>query len=92
MSVAHVANGLDDQTLHELSDRMGELIIERKGRKLWVKPEIVLEVAYSEIVKSPEYESGYSLRFPVVKRIRDDLSPEDVDTVSRIRSIFGESE
>ncbi|MDI6701880.1 ATP-dependent DNA ligase [Methanothermobacter wolfeii] len=92
MTVAHVATGLDDQTLQELSDRMEELIIERKGRKLWVKPEIVLEVAYSEIVKSPEYESGYSLRFPVVKRIRDDLSPEDVDTVSRIRSIFGESE
>lgn len=53
-----------------------------------MKPEIILEVAYSEIVKSPEYESGYSLRFPVVKRIRDDLSLEDVDTIKRIESLF----
>ncbi|ADL57775.1 ATP-dependent DNA ligase [Methanothermobacter marburgensis] len=88
VTVAHVATGLDDETLQELSERMENLAIERKGRKLSVRPEIILEVAYSEIVRSPEYESGYSLRFPVVKRIRDDLSPEDIDTVSRIESMF----
>jgi DNA ligase-1 len=52
------------------------------------KPEIILEVAFSEIVKSPEYEGGYSLRFPVVKRIREDLSISDIDTVERVESIF----
>ena len=36
------------------------------------RPKIVLEVAFSEIVESPEYETGYSLRFPVVKNIRKD--------------------
>jgi DNA ligase-1 len=47
-----------------------------------------MEVAFSEIVKSPEYESGYSLRFPVVKRIRNDLNIEDIDTVERVESIY----
>ncbi|MCQ8904177.1 MAG: ATP-dependent DNA ligase [Methanothermobacter sp.] len=88
VTVAHVATGLDDETLQQLSERMEKLAIERKGRKLLVRPEIILEVAYSEIVKSPEYESGYSLRFPVVKRIRDDLCLDDVDTVGRIESLF----
>ena len=87
-TVAHVATGLDDKTLKELTERLKKITIEEKGRKIKVKPELILEVAYSEIVKSPEYESGYSLRFPVVKRIRDDLSLEDVDTIKRIESLF----
>lgn len=87
-TIAHVATGLDDKTLLELSQRMDEIIQESKGRQLKVKPHIILEIAYSEIVKSPEYESGYSLRFPVVKRIRDDLSLDDIDTVARVESMF----
>ncbi len=87
-TIAHVATGLDDKTLLELSQRMDEIIQESKGRKVKVKPHIILEIAYSEIVKSPEYESGYSLRFPVVKRIRDDLSLDDIDTVARVESMF----
>ncbi|MDO9045008.1 MAG: ATP-dependent DNA ligase [Methanobacteriaceae archaeon] len=87
-TIAHVATGLDDKTLLELSKRMDEIIQESKGRRVKVKPHIILEIAYSEIVKSPEYESGYSLRFPVVKRIRDDLSLDDIDTVARVESMF----
>jgi len=87
-TVAHVATGLDDKTLKELTERLKKITIEEKGGKIKVKPELILEVAYSEIVRSPEYESGYSLRFPVVKRIRDDLSLEDVDTINRIESLF----
>jgi len=87
-TIAHVATGLDDKTLLELSNRMDDILQEKKGRLIKVKPHIILEIAYSEIVKSPEYESGYSLRFPVVKRIRDDLSLDDIDTVSRVNSMF----
>ncbi|HNS24628.1 MAG TPA: ATP-dependent DNA ligase, partial [Methanobacteriaceae archaeon] len=79
-TIAHVATGLDDKTLAELSQLVEPLITRQKGRKVRIEPKIVLEVAFSEIVKSPEYESGYSLRFPVVKGIRYDLSPEDIDT------------
>jgi DNA ligase-1 len=87
-TIAHVATGLDDKTLLELSNRMDDVIQEKKGRLIKVKPHVILEIAYSEIVKSPEYESGYSLRFPVVKRIRDDLSVDDIDTVARVDSMF----
>jgi len=87
-TIAHTATGLDDATLMELSNKVESLIIEKKGRKVKSRPEIILEIAYSEIVKSPEYESGYSLRFPVVKRIREDKGIEDIDTVHRIESIF----
>ncbi|MDI9437088.1 MAG: ATP-dependent DNA ligase [Euryarchaeota archaeon] len=87
-TIAHVATGLDDKTLAELSQLVEPLITRQKGRKVRIEPKIVLEVAFSEIVKSPEYESGYSLRFPVVKGIRYDLSPVDVDTLDRIDTMF----
>jgi DNA ligase-1 len=87
-TLAYAATGLDDKTLLELSELTEPLIISKVGRQVKISPHIILEIAYSEIVKSPEYESGYSLRFPVVKRIRDDLSIEDIDTVERIDSMF----
>jgi DNA ligase-1 len=87
-TLAHAATGLDDKTLMELSEMAEPLIIKKVGRRVEMVPSIILEVAFSEIVKSPEYESGYSLRFPVVKRIRPDLSLEDIDTVERIESMF----
>ncbi|WP_429222880.1 ATP-dependent DNA ligase [Methanobacterium oryzae] len=87
-TIAHTATGLDDATLLELSNKVESIMTEKKGRKVKAKPEIIIEVAFSEIVKSPEYESGYSLRFPVVKRIRDDKGLDDIDTVKRVESIF----
>ena len=87
-NLAHVATGLDDKTLQELSDISEPLIIRKIGRQVEMIPSIIMEVAFSEIVKSPEYESGYSLRFPVVKRIRNDLNIEDIDTVERVESIY----
>lgn len=87
-TIAHTATGLDDATLLELSNKVESIMTEKKGRKVKANPEIIIEVAFSEIVKSPEYESGYSLRFPVVKRIRDDKGLDDIDTVERIESIF----
>ena len=87
-TLAYAATGLDDKTLLELHELVEPLITSKIGRQVKIAPNIILEIAYSEIVKSPEYESGYSLRFPVVKRIRDDLSVDDIDTVDRINSMF----
>ena len=83
-----IATGLDDETLEKLTKKMEDYKISEKGTKIIVKPKIILEIAYSEIVKSPEYEAGYSLRFPVVKRIRDDKGIDDIDTVERLISMY----
>lgn len=88
LTIAHVGTGLDDDTLELLTNRVNPIMLERKGKKVKIKPEIILEIGYSEIVLSPEYESGFSLRFPVVKRIRDDLSLNDIDTITRVKSMF----
>ena len=91
-TLAYAATGLDDKTLSELSDLVAPLIIVKEGRQVKIEPSIILEIAFSEIVKSPEYESGYSLRFPVVKRIRYDLGLDEIDTLERIESIYRSSQ
>ena len=45
------------------------------GFRMRVRPEIVLEVAFDSIQKSDRHDSGYALRFPRIKRIRDDKKP-----------------
>ncbi|MBQ6813054.1 MAG: ATP-dependent DNA ligase [Methanobrevibacter sp.] len=87
-SIAHVGTGLSDDDLAKLTEKMEELKISERGTRITVHPRIVFEIAYSEIVKSPEYSAGYSLRFPVVKRIRDDKGLADIDTIERLESMF----
>ncbi|EKQ55235.1 MAG: ATP-dependent DNA ligase I [Methanobacterium sp. Maddingley MBC34] len=91
-TLAYAATGLDDNTLMELSQMVEPLIISKDGRQVKIEPSVILEIAFSEIVESPESETGYSLRFPVVKRIRNDLGLDEIDTLDRIESIFRNSQ
>ncbi len=55
-----------------------------------VEPKIVIEVAFDVIQESDLHESGFSLRFPRIVRIRDDKPPEEIDTIDRVREIYAE--
>lgn len=90
--LVYAATGLDDKTLLELSEMVEPLIESKDGRQVKITPSIIMEIAFSEIVESPESEVGYSLRFPVVKRIRNDIGLDEIDTLDRIKSIFKNSE
>ena len=86
--ITRVGSGLSDDDLTNLTKQMEELKISEKGTHITVHPKIVFEIKYSEIVKSPEYSAGYSLRFPIVKRIREDKGFYDIDTIERLESMF----
>ena len=84
LTITKIGSGLSDDDLANLTRQMKEIIISEKGTHISVQPKIVLEIKYSEIVKSPEYPAGYSLRFPIVKGIRTDKGVEDIDTIERL--------
>lgn len=88
VEVGKVATGLTDSDLEELTNRLKPLIISEKGKKLKVKPRVVVEVGYDEIQKSPKYESGFALRFPKVINIREDKSPEDADSIEKVVRLY----
>ncbi|MBQ6138172.1 MAG: ATP-dependent DNA ligase [Methanobrevibacter sp.] len=87
-TITKIGSGFSDDDLANLTKQMKEIIISEKGTHITVQPKIVLEIKYSEIVKSPEYPAGYSLRFPIVKGIRTDKGVEDIDTIERLESMY----
>lgn len=87
-TLVHAATGMDDDLLASLTKRMEKLIISKSEQTVVFKPEVILEVAYSEIVESNEYESGYSLRFPAIKRVRDDIGLDQVDTIDKLHQMI----
>ncbi len=75
-------------TFEDLTKQLKPFIEKEKGKSVKIKPKVVVEVAYEEIQKSPNYSSGFALRFPRLLRIRFDKSPKDVDDVERIEKLY----
>jgi len=80
--------GLTDKEFQWMTAKLQELKSDETSYTVFVKPEIVVEVAYNEIQKSPRYESGYALRFARIKRIRKDKSPLEIDTYARLEELY----
>jgi DNA ligase-1 len=79
-----------DITFKELTEMLKPSVVSEKGNMVRIKPKIVLEIAYEEIQKSPNYDSGYALRFPRLVRIRPDKSPEEGDDIERLSNLYSQ--
>lgn len=88
LSLGKTFKGLTDAEIIEMTRRLKELTVKAEHGGVVVVPKIVVEVAYNEIQKSPKYECGMALRFARITRIRDDKSPEQADTIQRVREIY----
>ena len=80
--------GLTDAELVEMTKRLQALTVRDEGHRVVVLPQVVVEVAYNEIQRSPKYRSEMALRFARITRVRDDKSAEDADTIQRVRAIY----
>jgi DNA ligase-1 len=88
LSVGKTFKGLADEEIIEMTKRLKELAISEESHGVVVEPKIVVEVAYNEVQKSPKYECEMALRFARITRIRDDKTPEEADTIQRVREIY----
>jgi len=67
-----------------------ELLARETHREEWtvyVRPELVVEIAFSDLQASPRYPGGLALRLARVKRYRDDKRAEEADTMATVRRI-----
>ncbi len=88
LMVGKTFKGLTDNEFKSMTERLLSLKISEEEWGVIVKPSVVVEVAYNEIQRSPHYESEYALRFARIVRIRDDKSPEDIDTYKRLKELY----
>ncbi|MGC8932186.1 MAG: ATP-dependent DNA ligase [Candidatus Methanodesulfokora sp.] len=86
--VGKTFKGLTDEEFERMTSWLSSIAVKEEGKTVWVKPEVVVEVAYDEIQRSPKYKSGFALRFARITAIREDKSPRDADTISKIRRIY----
>ncbi|MHB8813780.1 MAG: ATP-dependent DNA ligase [Steroidobacteraceae bacterium] len=68
-----------------------ELLARESHRDRWtvyVRPDLVVEIAFSDLQASSRYPGGIALRLARVKRYRDDKRAEDADDMDAVRKIF----
>src|SRR5262249_38046706 len=70
--VGKTFKGLTDAEFAAMTARLKALAVEDDGYTVRVRPEVVGEVEYNEIQRSPTYPSGFALRFARIPRIRED--------------------
>lgn len=93
VEVGRVGTGIKEKaeeglSFGELTEMLEPLVVEKDGRMVRVRPEIVIEVDYEEVQASPTYSSGFALRFPRFVKLREDRSPESVNTVEEVRALY----
>ena len=95
MEIGKASSGLKELESQGLSylrltELVNPLIIKEDGKEVEIKPEIIIEVNYEEIQKSPTYSSGYALRFPRIMRLRDDKGLDEVSDINQIETLYNE--
>ncbi len=86
--VGKTFKGFTDEQFREMTERLRGLADADDGYTVRLRPEIVVEVAYNEIQKSPTYPSGFALRFARITRVRDDKSPGQATTLEELRALY----
>jgi DNA ligase-1 len=89
VTIGKAYSGLTDAEIAEmtawfLAHRLGDA----EGHRLAVEPEIVIEVAFDVVQKSTRHQSGYSLRFPRIVRLRPDKPASEIDTLEAVDSLY----
>jgi DNA ligase-1 len=88
--VGKTFKGLTDEEFRQMTARLLALERGREGGTVSVAPEVVVEVAYSDLQKSALYPDGMALRFARILRIRDDKPASEADTLQHMRRLFEE--
>jgi DNA ligase-1 len=89
LNVGKAYSGLTDAELAELSTWFREHTLQQfaHGKVRVVEPRIVIEVTFDRVQVSKRHKSGYALRFPRILRVRDDKSPDEIDTLEVVRRL-----
>ena len=82
--------GLTDELLTWQTSRLLELEERRDSYTVHVRPELVVEIAFNGVQRSPRYPGGLALRFARVLRYREDKTAAEADTIDTIRALSPE--
>jgi ATP-dependent DNA ligase I len=76
--------GMTDHMLEWQTTRLLELEDHRDEYTVYVRPELVVEIAFDGVQRSPRYPGGVALRFARVLRYLEDKAADDADTIGAV--------
>jgi len=76
--------GMTDEILEWQTKELLARETRREGHIVHVRPELVVEVAFNEVQRSPHYPGGVALRFARIKGYRHDKRAEEADTIESV--------
>jgi DNA ligase-1 len=80
--------GMTDEMLKWQTQEFLAREVRRDGHIVYVRPELVVEVAFNEVQRSTQYPGGVALRFARVKGYRPDKRPDEADTIETVRALL----
>jgi DNA ligase-1 len=80
--------GLTDETLEWQTRELLAREVRRDASTVYVRPELVVEIAFSDLQSSTRYPGGVALRLARVKGYRPDKSVQEADTMDAVRRVF----
>ena len=86
--VGKTFKGMTDELLEWQTKELRQRETERRGITVFVRPELVVEIALDGVQSSTRYPGGVALRFARVKRYRPDKRPEEADTIEELRALL----
>jgi len=88
LPIARAYSGLDDAEIREVDRWIRGHTVERYGPVRAVEPELVFELAFDSIRRSPRHKAGLALRFPRIARWRRDKPAAEADTLERAEALL----
>ncbi len=79
--------GMTDEMLAWQTAELLAREVDRDGHIVYVRPELVAEVAFNDVLRSTQYRSGFALRHARVVRYRPDKTAAEADTLDAVRAI-----
>lgn len=89
LTIGKAYSGLTDAEIATLTPEFLAMSTSRRGNRLEVEPRVIIEVAFDSIQPSERHASGLALRFPRIKRLREDKTVADIDTLATARRLAG---
>lgn len=98
LTVSKIGTGVTDEQWGDIYKRLEKIKTSKKPKQyeadkniypdVWCDPELVMEIEADEITESPLHTAGLALRFPRLKKIRDDKDPDQITTKSELKKLY----
>jgi DNA ligase-1 len=86
--VGKTFKGLTDQLLTWQTEQLQRIETRHDDYTVYVRPELVIEIALDGVQASTRYPGGVALRFARVRAYRPDKTAADADTIDAVRALL----